>query len=150
MSYSRFASELAGTSTATLPVAFIAFFIIRIRCFGDYTLNLESKPKDHEYDMNTSAKTNQPAGIITIRSARRQADSDEQLPSFEVHVQVELDGRKVAWSMVMLPGAQVPIQLDESQRVILIVHEQELLIDSSQVDRTYSLVVQDTDQNGQK
>jgi hypothetical protein len=102
-------------------------------------------------NMSKSAKNNRPLGIITIRSAKLQTATDEHLPSFEVHVKVELDGRTVAWSMIMLPGARVPIQLDESQRVILIVHEQELLIDSSQVDRAYSLVVlQDADQNGQE
>lgn len=94
--------------------------------------------------MSKSDKKNQPPGTITIRSTKLPAVTFESPPSFEVHVQVELAGRKVAWNMLMLPGARVPIQIDEDQHVILIVHEQDLLIDSSQVDRAYSLIVEES------
>jgi hypothetical protein len=40
---------------------------------------------------------------------------------FEVRVQVELGHRQLAWSMTMLPGQIVPIQLfDINQKIILI------------------------------
>jgi len=95
-------------------------------------------------NISKSAKKNQPPGTITIRSTKLPHATDEYPPSFEVHVQVELDGRKVAWNMLMLPGTRVPIQIDETQRVILIVHEQDLLIDSSQIDRAYSLLIEES------
>ncbi len=91
-------------------------------------------------------KGNPTRGKITIRSVKRQIDIGESLPSFEVQVQVELDGHKVAWTMTLLPGAQVPIQFDESQEVILIAHDQELLVDSSRVDKSFSIVVQEAEQ----
>jgi hypothetical protein len=82
------------------------------------------------------------ADRITIWCAKKQ--SIEQSLFFEVRVQAELATRQVAWSMIMLPGQTVPIQLlDISQQVILIAGESELLIDSSGLDRTFTLQFQE-------
>jgi hypothetical protein len=98
--------------------------------------------------MSTPAKNNPAAGKITIRGTRRPPDTDEQLPSFEVHVQVELAGHLVAWTMCLLFGAQVPIQLDEGQQVTLIAHD-ELLIDSSRAG-THAIVLLEEESDGQE
>src|SRR6266699_4317574 len=62
----------------------------------------------------------------------------------EVRVQVELGHRQLAWSMTMLPGQIVPIQLlDINQQIILIAGENELLIDSSGLQRTIPIQFQE-------
>jgi hypothetical protein len=64
--------------------------------------------------------------------------------SFEVRVQVELGHRQLAWSMTMLPGQIVPIRLlDINQKVVLIAGENELLIDSSGLDRSIPIQFQE-------
>ena len=96
--------------------------------------------------METSGteKNNPALPTITIRSAKRQAESTGQTPSFEVLVRVQVDNHQVAWTMTLLPGTQVPIQIDESQEVILIAHEQELLVDSSGLDKSIPVYLEDT------
>src|SRR5438045_3920412 len=81
---------------------------------------------------------------ITIRSVKRPAEADEQLPSFEVHVRVQMDKHQVAWTMTLPPGAKVPIRFDESQEVILIAHEQ-LLIDSRGLAKTTAVHLKEVD-----
>jgi len=64
--------------------------------------------------------------------------------SFEVRVQVELGNRQLAWSMTMLPGQIVPIHLlDSNQQLILISGENELMIDSSGLDRAIPIHFQE-------
>jgi len=60
---------------------------------------------------------------------------------FEVRIQVDLDGHQVAWAMDVLPGMQVPIHLDSNQQLILIAHDQELLVDSRGMDRTFPIQI---------
>jgi len=68
----------------------------------------------------------------------------EQSLVYEVRVQVELSHRQLAWSMTMLPGQSVPIHLlDIHQKIILIAGENELLIDSSGLDRTIPILFQE-------
>ncbi len=62
---------------------------------------------------------------------------------FEVRVQVELGGHQVAWTKDVLPGMRVLIHLDSDQQLILIAHDQKLLVDSSGMDRTFPLQVQE-------
>ncbi len=38
--------------------------------------------------------------------------------------------------------ARVSIQVDENQEVVLIAHGQEILVDSSRVDRTFPVVLE--------
>ncbi len=45
--------------------------------------------------------------------------------------------------MDMLPGMRVPICLDQDQRLILIAHDQDLLVDSSGIDRTFPIHVRE-------
>lgn len=87
-------------------------------------------------DTSGTKKNNPELTTITIRSVMRQAEIAEQLPSFDVHVRVQAGNHQVAWTMAMMPGARVPIRLDESQEVILLIHEQELFVDSSGLDKT--------------
>ncbi len=98
--------------------------------------------------MSRTRKNNKQPGTITIRSTKLQTDTDEQLPSFEVHVQVELGGHQVAWDMKLLPGAQVPIQLDKGQQVTLITHE-DLLVDSSKAG-TLAIVLLEEEPDGEE
>jgi hypothetical protein len=42
----------------------------------------------------------------------------------------------------MLPGKQVPVQLDHDQRLILITYDQDLLLDSRGMERAFSIQVQ--------
>jgi len=63
--------------------------------------------------------------------------------SFEVRIQVELGGHRVTWTMDVLLGMRVPIHLDSDQRLILIAHDQELLVDSSGMGRTFPIQVQE-------
>lgn len=62
---------------------------------------------------------------------------------FEVRVQVEFGGYQVAWTMDELPGMRVPIHLDSDQQLVPIAHGQFLLVDSSGMDRTFPLQVQE-------
>ena len=39
--------------------------------------------------------------------------------------------------MDVLPGMRVPIRLDQDRQLILIAHDQELLVDSSGMERTF-------------
>ena len=45
--------------------------------------------------------------------------------------------------MDVLPGMQVPIRLDQDQQLILIAHDQDLLVESSGMDRTFPLQVRE-------
>jgi hypothetical protein len=82
------------------------------------------------------------ADRITIRCVKKHTIVYPLL--FEVRVQVELGHRQLAWSMTMLPGQTVPIQLlDINQQIILITGENELLIDSSGLQRTIPIQFQE-------
>jgi hypothetical protein len=98
--------------------------------------------------MSRTRKNNRQSGTITIRSTKLQTGTGEQLPSFEVHVQVELCGHQVAWDMKLLPGAQVPILLDKGQQVTLIAHE-DLLVDSSKAG-TLAIVLLEEEPDGEE
>jgi hypothetical protein len=78
---------------------------------------------------------------ITIQFAKNQTFAYPL--RFEVRVQVDLGGHQVAWTMDVLPGMRVPIYLDQDQRLILITHNQELLVDSSGMDRTFPIQVRE-------
>jgi hypothetical protein len=93
-------------------------------------------------DMGRPTTSNTAPGRITIRSTKRQ--THEHSSSFEVHVEVEQDRHQVAWTMTMVPGTRVPIQLDSDQRVVLIADAQELLIDSSGLERAFLIQVLET------
>jgi hypothetical protein len=47
--------------------------------------------------------------------------------------------------MDVLPGMRVPIHIDSDQQLILIAHGQELLVDSSGMDRTFPIQVEEVD-----
>ncbi len=57
----------------------------------------------------------------------------------EVRAEVELGGHQVALTMDVLPGMRVPIHLDSDQQLILLAHDQELLVDRSGMERTFPL-----------
>jgi hypothetical protein len=59
---------------------------------------------------------------------------------FEVHVQTDLGGHQMAWMMDMMSRIRVPIHLDSDQQLILISHDQEIFIDSSERDKTFPLL----------
>lgn len=48
----------------------------------------------------------------------------------------------MAWTMDELPGMRIPIHLDSDQQLILIAHDHELLVGSSDMDRTFPIQVQ--------
>jgi hypothetical protein len=86
------------------------------------------------------------ADRIAIRCAKKHTIAYPLL--FEIGVQVELGHRHLAWSMTMLPGQTVPIQLlDINQKIILIASENELLIDSSGLDRAFPIQFETSDQD---
>ncbi len=85
--------------------------------------------------------TNSASDRMIIRFTKKE--TIECLLRFEARVQVELGGHKVAWTMDVLPGMRVPIYLDSDQQLILIAHDQELLVDSSGMDRTFPIQVQE-------
>jgi hypothetical protein len=58
---------------------------------------------------------------------------------FEVRLQVDLGGPQVGWTMDLVPRMRVPIPLDSDQQLLLIAHNQELLVDSSGMERTFPL-----------
>ena len=93
-------------------------------------------------DRGRPTTSNTAPGRITIRSTKRQ--THEHPISFEVHVQVEQDSHQLAWTMTMLLGTRVHILLDSDQRVVLIADAQELLIDSSGLERAFLIQVQET------
>ena len=78
---------------------------------------------------------------MIIRFTKKQA-LESQL-HFEVRVQIDLGGRQVAWTMDVLPGMWVPIHLDSNQQLILIAHDQELLVDSSGMGRAFPVQVEE-------
>jgi len=78
---------------------------------------------------------------ITIQFAKNQ--TFECPLRFEVRVQVELGGHQVVWTMDVLPGMRVSIRLDQDQQLILIAHDQDLLVDSSGMERTFPIQVQE-------
>ena len=78
---------------------------------------------------------------ITTRFAKKQTFAYPL--RFEVRIQVELGGHQVVWTMDVLPGMRVPICLDQDQRLILIAHDQDLLVDSSGMDRTFPIQVRE-------
>jgi hypothetical protein len=85
--------------------------------------------------------TNLASDRVIIRFTKKQ--TLEYLLCFEVRVQVELGDHRVVWMMDMLPGMRVPIHLGADQQLILIAHEQELLLASSGMDRTFPIQVQE-------
>ncbi len=89
--------------------------------------------------------TNSASDRIIIRITKKQ--TLESSLRFEVRVQVELGGHQVAWTMDVLPGMRVPIHLDSDQQLILIAHGQELLVDSSGMDRTFPIQVEEEAMN---
>jgi hypothetical protein len=78
---------------------------------------------------------------ITIQCAKKQTFAYPLC--IEVLVQVELGGHQMVWTMDVLPGMRVPICLDQDQRLILIAHDQDLLVDSSGMDRTFPIQVRE-------
>jgi hypothetical protein len=80
-------------------------------------------------------------GGIAIQFAKKQAFAYPL--RFEVRVQVEVGGHRVVWTMDVLPGMRVPIRLDQDQQLILIAHDQDLLVDSSGMDRTFPTQVRE-------
>ena len=54
-----------------------------------------------------------------------------------------MGGHQVAWTMDVVPGMRVLILLDQDEQLILIAHDQELLVDRSGMDRTFPLQVQE-------
>lgn len=76
---------------------------------------------------------------ISIHFAKKQTIAHPLY--FEVCVLVTQRGHRVGWSMDMLPEMRVPIQLDRDQQLILIAAEQELLVDSTGVDRRVPIQV---------
>ena len=71
------------------------------------------------------AKSHTGQDEISIHIAQKH--SFEHPLSFEGRVQVILGGHHVVWTMDMLPGMQVLVQLERDQRLILIVSDQDLL-----------------------
>jgi hypothetical protein len=45
--------------------------------------------------------------------------------------------------MDVLPGMRVPIRLDQDRQLILIAHDQDLLVDSSGMDRTFPIQIRE-------
>jgi hypothetical protein len=78
---------------------------------------------------------------ITIQCAKKQTFAYPL--RFEVRIQVELGGHQVVWTMDVLPGTRVPIRLDQDQQLILIAHDQDLLVDSSGMNRTFPIRVRE-------
>ncbi len=78
---------------------------------------------------------------ITIQFAKKQTFVYPLC--IEVRVQVELGGHELLWTMDVLPGMRVPIRLDQDQQLILIAHDQDPLVDSSGMDRTFPIQVQE-------
>ena len=78
---------------------------------------------------------------ITIQFAKKQTFAYPL--RFEVRVQVDLGSHQVVWTMDVLPGMRVPIRLDHDQRLILIAHDQDLLVESSGMDRTFPIQVRE-------
>jgi len=78
---------------------------------------------------------------ITIQCANKQTFAYPLC--IEVRVQVELGGHQVVWTMDVLPGMRVSIRLDQDQQLILIAHDQDLLVDSSGMERTFPIQVQE-------
>ena len=78
---------------------------------------------------------------ITIQVAKKQTFAYPLC--IEVRVQVELGGHQVVWTMNVLPGMRVSIRLDQDQQLILIAHDQDLLVESSGMDRTFPLQVRE-------
>ena len=78
---------------------------------------------------------------ITIQCANNQTFAYPLC--IEVRVRVELGGHQVVWTMDVLPGMRVPIRLDQDQQLILIAHDQDLLVDGSGTDRTFPLQVRE-------
>ncbi len=59
-----------------------------------------------------------------------------------LEVRVHRPGYQVAWTMDVLPGMPVPIHLDSDQQLILLAHDQDPLVGSSWMDRTFPTQVQ--------
>jgi hypothetical protein len=78
---------------------------------------------------------------ITIQFAKKQTFACPL--RFEVRIQVQLGGHEVGWMMDVWPGMRVPIYLDSDQQLILIAHDQDLLVDSSAIDRTFPIQIQE-------
>src|SRR5260370_37518190 len=78
---------------------------------------------------------------ITIQFANKQTFAYPLC--IEVRVQVELGAHPVGWTMDVLPGMRVPIRLDQDQQLILIAHDQHLLVDSSGIDRPFPIHVRE-------
>jgi hypothetical protein len=58
-------------------------------------------------------------------------------------VQVDLGGRRVEWDMTMAPETSVPIELDTTQKLTLMVKTDQLVVDSSQVARYFPISLEE-------
>jgi hypothetical protein len=85
-----------------------------------------------------SGNTTNPASDRLIIGITKKKTHEYPL-CFEVRVHVEMGGHLVTWTMDVLPGMRGPIDLDSDQQLILIVLDQELLVDSSGMDRTFPI-----------
>jgi hypothetical protein len=85
--------------------------------------------------------TNLASDRLIIRTTKKQ--TFECPLCFEVRIHVELGGHQLVWTMAVLRGMRIPIHLDLDQQLILIAHDQELLVDSSGMDRTFPIQVQE-------
>lgn len=78
---------------------------------------------------------------ITISFTRQQIH--EFSIFFMVRIQVSLGGHRVSWDTTMASGATVLIELDSTQKLTLLVREDELLVDSSQVARDFPVTLEE-------
>ena len=85
--------------------------------------------------------TNSASDRMVIRITKKQ--TFECPLRFEVYVQVKPGVHRVVWKMDVLPGMRIPIHLDSDQQLILIAHDQKLLVDNSGMDRTFPIQVQE-------
>ena len=75
----------------------------------------------------------------------RRATQAEQPEHFMVRVRLVLSQRTVEWSMNMPPDSTVRFSLDERQQLRLLATQYEFLVDSSGLERTFSLEVLEED-----
>jgi hypothetical protein len=83
------------------------------------------------------AKSQTEQNEISIHVAQKH--SFQHPLSFEGRVLATLGGHLIAWTMDMLPGTRVPIQLEQDQRLILIAHDQDLLLDSRGMHKAFPI-----------
>jgi hypothetical protein len=78
---------------------------------------------------------------ITISFLRQLAY--DVLISFKVRIQIDLGGHRVAWEMIIAPDTAIPIELDTTQKLILLAKEGELLVDSSLMARDFPILLEE-------